>query len=785
MNQFHVVNAIIASLAIFAASADAPAATIDRSRLRPIDDLMQGAIDEAKCPGGVVLVGCGDEIVWRKAYGFRTLHPKPLPTEPDTIYDMASVTKVVATATSVAILIERGQLSLDDRAVKHIPELDSHGKDKITIEQLLTHRSGLTPDNSLRDYADGPDVAMQNIYDLDLRARPGEKFIYSDVGYILLGEIVERVSGMPLDAFAERNIFRPAGMRNTRFNPPKAWCPRCAAEEKRGDAWMRGQVHDPRAYALGGVAGHAGLFSTADDLARYCRMILAGGEIEGNRILAPMTIREMTHPRPAGTGSGVRGLGFDIATGYSSPRGDYFPRYASFGHTGFTGTSFWIDPTTGVYTIILTNRVHPDGKGDVVDLRRKIATVVAAAIDTDPFDRPWTPCAPGAIAAAAPQRDTYDNVDVKTGLDVLVRDGFKILTGRKVGVITNHTGLDQKGRHIVDIMSECSNFQIAALFSPEHGFKGVLDQKIGNQKHALTGLTIHSLYGETRIPTEEMLAGVDTLVFDIQDIGARFYTYIATMGNAMRAAAKNNIRMVVLDRPNPIRGTYVDGPIAPGRKFGFTAFYPMPVTHGMTVGELARLFNKELDINCDLTVVEMENWRRDLWYDQTGLLWVDPSPNMRNLTQALLYPGVGLIEATNVSVGRGTDEPFERFGAPWIDARKLAAALNDSGLPGVRFVPIQFTPDSSKHAGKTCGGVHIIVTNRETIDPILTGLTIAWQLERLFGDDFDELRVNNLLMNEEVLKALMKADNPRDVIPLYRDDVEAFKKIRAKYLIYR
>ncbi|UCD30684.1 MAG: DUF1343 domain-containing protein [Planctomycetota bacterium] len=379
-----------------------------------------------------------------------------------------------------------------------------------------------------------------------------------------------------------------------------------------------------------------------------------------------------------------------------------------------------------------------------------------------------------------PQPDTQ----VLTGLDVLIRDGFKPLINRKVGVITNHSGLTRDGRHIVDLMAKETNFKLVALFAPEHGFKGALDRKIENDTDPLTGLTIYSLYGEIRSPTDEMLSGTDTLVFDIQDIGARFYTYVATMGNAMQAAAKHNLRFIVLDRPNPITGACVAGPIADTDKLGFTAFYQLPVVHGMTVGELATFFNQEMKIGADLVVVKMENWRRDQWYDQTGLLWINPSPNMRNLTQAVLYPGVGLIEMSNVSVGRGTDEPFERLGAPWIDARKLATALNASGLDGVRCVPIEFIPTSSKFAGEKCGGVHIIVTNRDTIKPVFVGLTIAWQLCRLFRNDFQLERVNILLKNDKVLDALRRAVNPATVGKIWQKDLEEFKRIRKKYLIY-
>lgn len=760
-------------------------AAVDPARLARVDDLIHGAIAEGKCPGAVLLVGCGDSVVLRKAYGHRSVQPDKVAMTPDTIFDLASLTKVVATATSVTVLLDRGQLNLGDRAVRWLPEFAPNGKDRITLEQLLVHRAGLVADNPLADYAHGPEEAWKRICALKPKSEPGEEFEYSDVGYIVLGEIIRRVSGMPLDEFARQNIFEPLGMRRTAYRPPREWWPQIAPRSRRNGEWMIGDVHDPRAYALGCVAGHAGLFSTADDLSRYCRMILRGGEIDGRRILSPLAVREMTRARPEGATTGVRGLGWDILTGYGQPRGDLFARYRSFGHTGFTGTCFWIDPTTGVYFILLTNAVHPDEKGNVLDLRRKVANVIASSILTDAFA---APAAPAAFIATSPsaRKTPAKDTQVLTGLDVLVRDNFKLLAGRKVGVITNHTGLTRDGRHIVDLLAKAPDVKLAALFAPEHGFAGALDEKIKDEKDATTGLTIYSLYGKTQTPTDEMLQGVDTLVFDIQDVGARFYTYVATMGNCMKAAAAKRIRYVVLDRPNPITGLYVAGPVADADKFSFTAFWRLPVAHGMTMGELARMFNEEMKIGADLTVVPVEDWSRAQWYDQTGLMWVNPSPNMRNLTQAILYPGVCLIEATNMSVGRGTDEPFERFGAPWVDAKKLAAALNAAGLAGVRFTPIEFVPEKgSKLGGQKCGGVHVLVTDREAIDSVQVGVTIAWTLKSLFGDRFEFEKVNRLLVNNKAIEALGKATSPADVAKLWQADLEAFRKIRQKYLMYR
>jgi uncharacterized protein YbbC (DUF1343 family) len=374
--------------------------------------------------------------------------------------------------------------------------------------------------------------------------------------------------------------------------------------------------------------------------------------------------------------------------------------------------------------------------------------------------------------------------EVLCGIDVLRRDGFKQLAGRKVALVTNHTGRDREGNRIVDLLHGAKNAELVRLFSPEHGLYGALDEKVGHGKDEKTGLHVYSLYGETRRPTPQMLDGVDTLVFDIQDIGTRYYTYVATMGNCMEEAAKHKLRMVVLDRPNPISGTRVDGPIAEKEFHGFTAFGPLPVVHGMTVGELARFFNAEYGINCDLVVIPCEGWRRDMWFDATNLTWVNPSPNMRNLTQATLYPCTGLLEATNISVGRGTDQPFEVFGAPWIDGRKLAAALNEAKLPGLRFVPIEFTPTSSKFKGEKCQGVYVLVTDRDAARPVVSGLTISWHLKKLFGNAYQDERFVNLFQNRRVFQALNSASDPRQLESMWEDELEQFKAKRAKYLLY-
>jgi hypothetical protein len=391
---------------------------------------------------------------------------------------------------------------------------------------------------------------------------------------------------------------------------------------------------------MGGVAGHAGLFTTADDLARFCRMLIEGGTLDGTRVLAPLTVARMIAPATPPGERNLRGLGWDLDSAYSGNRGELLP-IGSFGHTGFTGTSIWIDPATRAFVVFLSSRLHPDGKGDVTPLRAQVATVSAAALTAVPpagalAERMTRPLPPSAASATAPVPAAPAS-PVLTGIDVLRAEGFARLKGRRVGLVTNHTGIARDGTTTIDLLHRQKDLELVALFSPEHGIRGILDQKVPSSKDPKTGLVIHSLYGETRRPTAAMLAGIDTIVIDLQDIGTRFYTYASTMGLVMEEAAKRQLEVVVLDRPNPIGGWRIEGPAADETALGFTAPFRMPTRHGLTMGELALLFNAERRIGAKLTVVAMKHWTRSQWFDETALPWINPSPNMRNLIQATLY----------------------------------------------------------------------------------------------------------------------------------------------------
>jgi uncharacterized protein YbbC (DUF1343 family) len=731
---------------------------LNGSRLDPIDEVVAEGIRTGQMPGCVVLVARHGKIGLLKAYGHRALEPEPVPMTTDTVFDMASLTKPVATATSVMLLVDRQEIRLDEPVAGHVSEFGQNGKQSITVYQLLTHQGGLIPDNSLRDYADGPEEAYERIFALETVTEPGSRFIYTDVGFIMLGNLVGRVSGQSLDQFARREIFTPLEMMETSFLPEEQLRRRAAPTERRDDAWMQGEVHDPRAHALGGVAGHAGLFSTAEDLAVYAQMMLGEGEYAGRRILSPQVVRTMTAGYPVS--KGLRGLGWDVRSPYSSNRGTGLsPR--AFGHGGFTGTAMWIDPELDLTVVFLSSRLHPDGKGAVNPIAGEIAAIVSDAITDSLPD------------------------DVLPGVDVLQRDRFKQLTGHRVGLITNHTGVNRLGVSAIELLHDAENVELVAVFSPEHGLEGKLDvSKIGDTQHAGTKLNVYSLYGETRRPTAEMLEGLDTLVFDIQDIGARYYTYISTMGNAMEAAAEHGLEFFVLDRPNPIGGVAVEGPVLDEGRQSFVGYHRLPIRHGMTVGELARMFNDELSLDLKLTIIPVEGWQRDQLYDATGLTWINPSPNMRSLTEALLYPGIGLLETTNLSVGRGTEIPFEVFGAPWVDGSRLAEALNEAHTPGMRFVPITFTPQASKFEGQVCSGVRILLTDRSELEPVRVGLEVAAQIRRLFPDDWKIEAYDRLLGNAAVLQALRDGKSAAEIVTNYQDDLARFLERRKLYLLY-
>ena len=761
--------------AVLAACATCTMAAQTFSASPLLDQAVEQAIQEGRIPGAVLLIGHKGQIVHRKAYGKRALLPTPEPMTLDTIFDLASLTKVVATTSSLMKLFEEGEFRLNDRVTQYLPEFQE-GKSPITIRNLFTHFSGMPPDLVLNPPWSGYQTGIHMAMIEKPNGPTGEHFVYSDINFILLGELVHRLSGQTLSDYAREHIFLPLGMRETMFQPPASLIPRIAPTERDGPQGppLRGVVHDETSRYMGGVAGHAGLFSTADDLARFCEMMLRKGELDGTRLFSALTVEKFTTPQSPADQPILRGLGWDIDSPFSGNRGDLFP-IGSYGHTGFTGTSIWIDPVSDTYAILLANSVHPFRRPAITSLRGRVATIAAAALGID---------APGValtgynetITGAGLARVVERNTLTLTGLDVLAAEDFQPLRGKRIGLITNPTGVDHTGRRNIDVMRE-AGVNIAALFSPEHGFAGTEDHPdVGDTSDAATGLKVFSLYGKTLRPTPEMLRSLDALVFDIQDVGARFYTYETTMAYAMEAAAKAGIAYFVLDRPNPITGVHVEGPLLDRDQLSFVGYFPLPLRHGMTIGELAKLFNAENHIGANLTVVAMKDWQRGDWFDASDLPWINPSPNMRSLNAALLYPGVAMLEYTkNYSVGRGTDAPFEQIGADFIRGPELAAYLNRRRIPGVRVYPTRF---------QAVEGVRFAITNRDDFDSARLGLEIAAALQKLYPGKIDWDAGKKLIGSAEVIRALAAGDDPRDIQQKMADSVAAFLKLREKYLLY-
>jgi uncharacterized protein YbbC (DUF1343 family)/CubicO group peptidase (beta-lactamase class C family) len=787
--------------------------------LPAVDAVIQQSIHEGNIPGAVLIIGHDGRVIYRKAYGSRALEPRREPMTLDTIFDVASLTKVIVTTTAVMQLVEKGKVRLNDPVVKYLPEFGQNAKEEITLRQLLTHYSGLAPDLDLKNPWQGKETAYRMAFAETLQDPPGSRFTYSDINFLVLGSLIEKVSGEPLDEYAARHIFVPLKMLRTRYVPPLApragWIAKIAPTQyDENEHMLRGVVHDPTARRMGGVAGQAGLFSTGDDLAKFAQALLNAG----GGILLPLSVEKMTTPEQPPSAPVLRGFGWDIDSPYSSNRGDLLP-VGGFGHTGFTGTSMWIDPTTHSYIILLTNAVHPRGKGNAIALRTKVATALAAALPLAASEKEalrWKSITGYNEAQSAARRISARNGSVKTGIDVLEEHGFDALLkapGRegnfpllanearsgappingtpaikKIGLLTNQTGIDAEGRRTIDVLAHAPGIELDAIFSPEHGVTGALDTThLSDSVDQATGVKVYSVYGGTdaaRRPSIDVLKQLHAVIVDIQDAGVRYYTFETTLGYFLEASAKAGIELIVLDRPNPVTGAFVQGSVADAGRESFTNYWTLPVRHGMTMGELAKMFNAERNINARLTVVPMEGWQRGDWFDSTGLEWVSPSPNLRSVTEAALYTGVALIEGTNVSVGRGTDTPFELVGAPWIKSRELAAFLNARGIAGVRFVPLTFTPTASNYSGQKCEGVNIILTERNSLDGPEVGIELASALKKLYPSDYKLDRMTELLANQAAYDGLVAGKDPRTIAQDWQEELEKFEAMRKKYLIY-
>ena len=805
--SFSAFNKVVLSAAMLfllrMAIAQSPVAARTPPNFLQEDRILYAAVEDRQIPGAVLIVGHHGKVVYRHSYGSRSLEPVLERMTLDTIFDMASLTKPLITATAVMQLYEQGMLSPNDPVSLYLPDFSANGKQDITIRQLLTHYSGLPPDLSLTDPWEGKQEAYTRAFAVKPIHPPGVQFVYSDINFIVLGALVEKISGLTLDQYARRFIIAPLGLTHTSYLPPASWIPKIAPTQYDLGGMLRGVVHDPTSRRMGGVAGHAGLFSTADDMAVYAQNLL--DRLAGRPSHFPLSrivLQKMTAPQQPATGTALRGFGWDIDSPYSSNRGTLFP-VGSFGHTGFTGTSLWIDPASDSYVVLLTNSVHPNGPKSITALRAKVADAAALALSIHADSNTLAANITGYNESLVGMRRTpARNGEVRTGIDVLEADQFKELAelaathGNKLrlGLLTNQTGIDAQGRRTIDVLAHDApqaipGLVLTTLFSPEHGIAGSFDQPgVPSTVDPATNLPVISLYGATdaeRRPSLDTLRALDAVVIDLQDAGVRFYTYETVLGYFLEAAAQTGTQIIVLDRPNPITGSFVQGPLSDPGKESYVDYMPIPVRHGMTIGELARYFNQQRHLHAPLTVIPMQGWQRGDWFDSTGLTWINPSPNLRDLEEATLYPALGLVESTNISVGRGTDTPFEILGAPWMNARPLAQFLNRRDLPGVRFLPVDFTPQKPyPYAGELCHGVRVLVTDRNALDAPELGLEIASALHHLYPEDFQIEKMKTNLASQSVIDDLIAGHDPQRIAESWRSALDTFEQDRQKALLY-
>lgn len=704
-----------------------------------IDAVVKAAIAERQCPGAVVAVVRPEGIAFRRAYGDRQRRPSVEPMAEHDTFDLASLTKPLATSAAVLRLVDQGKMKLDAPVSTYRPSFARAGKPQVTVAQLLDHTSGLPAANPLRDYAGSREETLNEIDALPLRGVGKRR--YSDVGYILLGGLVAAVAKQPLDDAAQAWVHQPLGMTGAAYGTTKDAT--VVPTERRDGQWLRGQVHDPRAAALDGIAGHAGLFGTADDVAAFVRMLLRRGMGPEARFWSEETWRLAHEPR----GDGRHTLTFTRPLG-------------GWGHTGFTGTMFWVEPRGRLGVVLLTSRLHPDGKGDVAKLRQHLRRLV--------LDAAKATVRTGADRWARVLAGKADTVESKP-------------TGT-VGLLTNHTGRTEDGRRLIDVLHRAPGVKLGAIFTPEHGLGGNADAAVKDGRDPKTGVRVYSLYGARDRPDPGHLSGIDTIVFDVQDVGVRFYTYITTLRYLLETAAKHGKRVVVLDRPNPLGLKVTDGPVLDDGLRSFIGPHALPVQHGMTVGELAKLFVAELDLKLELSVVTVDGYRGASW-PSTGLSWRAPSPNLPSWISARLYPATGLLEATNLSVGRGTDTPFSVVGAPWLDAEKLHRELEKLSPAGVRFEVTRFTPSHSKYAGKTCHGLRFEVVDSSVLRPVRLGMALAVALKATH-ERWRPASTKRHLGDAATFTALVEGKPLDAVMASWATELEAFGARRKPHLLY-
>ncbi|WP_248795470.1 serine hydrolase [Pseudomonas sp. MWU13-2105] len=759
------------------------AADLDAAARQQVARIVEGQIATGRIPGAVVLIGDASHVFYREAFGQRATIPDPEPMTLNTEFDLASLTKVIATTTAIMQLAEAGRIDLTAPVARYWPAFAARGKDTVTVRDLLAHTSGLRADLPARPAQPGREGVLHAIATQGLRSAPGERVIYSDLNFVVLGELVSRISHQPLDAYCRTHIFAPLGMRDTLFAPDAGRAARSAPTLFDKSGLRRGQVHDPTAQWMDGVSGNAGLFSTADDLARFAQMLLNDGHAGRTQILRPPSIAALATPASPLASQAWRGLGWELAAPLV-PNRDRLPAIGMIGHTGYTGTGLWIDQLTQQFIVILSNRVYPNDRGDARPLRTQLLALLAsrgASASAAQIGRLQPSALPALRAAEGLPISTGP---VQTGIDVLEAQQFAPLAGLRVGLLTNHSGFDANGRRTVDVLAHAAGVTLAALFSPEHGLNSDLDERVGDVLDPATGLTVHSLYGATRRFPAGSLRGLDALVFDIQDAGVRFFTYETTLGYALEAAAAQGIPLFVLDRPAPLGAQRFGGPVQDSGRESFTGYFQTPLVPGMTVGELASLFNHNKHIGADLRVVAMRGYRRAMTFADTGLGWVPLSPNLRTLPQLDLYPDVALLEGANLSVGRGTAHPFEWIGAPWIDASRLANALN-ARATGVHFEKIDFVPSESTWRGQLCHGVSIVRDPTAAPRPVASlGLTLLVTLHELYPETFDLAATRASIGSQAVWQAIHDGASPDAAQALDATALERFARLRQENLRY-
>lgn len=717
-----------------------------------LGDALREAVREAKCPGAVAYVGAYDKEWLHEAEGFRQIVPKRERARKDTLYDLASLTKVIATTTAILLLHEDGVVDLDAPVSAYLP-IPAFGR--FTVRHCLTHTAGLNPGMPLYKECSSLNEMLQHYAELELSWEPGSRRRYSDVSFMILGKVVELAARDALDAFCMKRVFRPLQMEDTCFNPPKQWAARCAATEQcqwRGRV-IRGVVHDENAYAVGGVSGHAGLFSTAADLARFCRAMLGG------KLLKPETLAGMRRLGQVPTYP-WQGLGWKLDPWASGSEG-FLPSRAAIGHTGWTGTSLWMDFDSGVFAILLANTCHPSrDRRDSSTLRHVFYQAVAEAFYPD-------------------------TANVHSGLDRLLWDDLGAIRGKRLAVLTNSAAVDQLNRPLLEVFSLEPSAAVQRIYSPEHGFNGKAEA--GEHVASAAGaIPVTSLYGDREAPSRDELAGIDLFVVDLPDIGSRYYTYMATMKRCLAACGEAGVPVTVLDRPNPVGGSILEGPIA--EQCGAdVCCAPIPARHGMTLGELARFFASAMPKVPNLAISELDGWRRELFFAQCALPWMAPSPNMPDADTAVLYTGTCLFEGTNLNEGRGTGTPFQLIGAPWLDAQAVIDSVAQDDREGCTLEAVTYTPKAisgkasqPRFRDTVCAGIRLQVAEASRIRPFRLAVALVVAIRQRhhefeMTDWFDTL-AGTAALRRDIAKGLSAAA----IVGAYDPALAAFDLARPK-----